>query len=94
MINRLNPLLHSELRLAIISYLISAQEADFVEIKDFTKATSGNISIQIKKLSEAGYLSVQKGYKNNYPHTSLKITSKGISEFETYIKSLEQYIRK
>jgi DNA-binding transcriptional ArsR family regulator len=94
MIKRLNPILHSELRLAIMSYLISVEECDFVKLKELTEAAAGNISIQIKKLQEAGYVSVKKGYKNNYPHTSIKISSKGIAEFEKYIEVLSKYIKR
>ena len=94
MFKRLNPILHSELRLAIMSYLISVGESDFVKIKEITQAASGNISLQFKKLQEAGYISIKKGYKNNYHHTSVKITSTGIDEFEKYIETLSQYIKK
>lgn len=89
----LDPLLHSQLRLAIISTLIANDEADFNYIKEITNATSGNISIQIKKLQEAGYIEVIKSFKNNYQNTSLKITKKGIKAFEEYVESLKQYIK-
>ena len=94
MIKRLNPILHSELRLAIMSHLLSVGESDFVKIKEVTEAASGNISIQIKKLHEAGYISVKKGYKNNYPHTQVAITTTGINEFEKYIETLSQYFKR
>jgi len=89
----LDPLLHSQLRLTIVSLLMSNQEVDFNQIKDTTNATSGNISVQIKKLQDAGYIEVQKSFKNNYQNTSLKITSKGIKAFEDYVESLKQYIK-
>jgi hypothetical protein len=94
MFKDLDPLLHSQLRLAIISMLVSNDEVDFNYIKDYTKATSGNISIQIKKLQDAGYIEVVKSFKNNYQNTSLKITSKGLKAFEEYVESLKQYINK
>ena len=90
----LDPLLHSQLRLAIVSLLMSNDEVDFNQIKETTNATSGNISVQIKKLQKAGYVEVIKSFKNNYQNTSLKITNKGIKAFEAYVESLKQYIKK
>ena len=92
MFDDLNPLLHSQLRLAIISYLISNESADFNELKEITKATSGNISVQLKKLEEANYITITKGFLNNYQHTSIKITKDGIDAFEEYVKVLKQYL--
>jgi DNA-binding MarR family transcriptional regulator len=88
----LDPLLHSQLRLAIISLLITSEKAEFTHIKEETKATAGNISIQIKKLQEAGYIKVKKAFKNNYPNTTISITSKGIEAFENYVNNLKKYI--
>ena len=88
----LDPLLHSQLRLTIISLLIASEKVDFTYIKEKTKATAGNISIQIKKLQEAGYIKVEKSFKNNYPNTMLSITGKGIEAFETYVNNLKKYI--
>ena len=87
----LDPLLHSQLRLAIISMLRSSQKVEFSHIKDETKAASGNISIQIKKLHEAGYIKVEKTFRNNYPKTLLSITDKGIKAFESYVNNLKKY---
>lgn len=92
MFKELDPLLHSQLRLAIVSLLIASEEADFNQVKEATNATSGNISIQIKKLQEAGYIDVLKSFKNNYQNTSLKITAKGLKAFENYVENLKQYI--
>ncbi len=89
----LDPLLHSQLRLTIVSLLMAREEVDFNQIKDITNATSGNISVQIKKLQDAGYIDVVKSFKNNYHNTSLKMTNKGIEAFENYVESLKQYIK-
>jgi predicted transcriptional regulator len=89
----LDPLLHSQLRLAIVSLLMTSNEVDFNQIKETTNATSGNISVQIRKLQEAGYIEVVKSFKNNYQNTSLSITKKGIQAFEDYVESLKQYIK-
>lgn len=93
MFNDLNPILHSQLRLAIISFLVSNEKSDFNEIKEITKATSGNISVQIKKLEKAGYITIKKGFLNNYQHTSIEITKTGIDAFEEYVNAIKQYIK-
>jgi predicted transcriptional regulator len=93
MYKELDPILHSQLRLAIVSLLITSREVDFNLIKETTNATSGNISVQITKLKDAGYIEVVKSFKNNYQNTSLKITAKGIEAFESYVESLKQYIK-
>jgi DNA-binding MarR family transcriptional regulator len=92
MYNDLDPLLHSQLRLAIISMLVSSGKVEFTHIKEETKAAAGNISIQIKNLQEAGYIKVEKTFKNNYPKTLLSITDKGVKAFETYVENLKKYI--
>jgi len=92
MFNDLDPILHSQLRLSIVSILITVEEVNFSFIKDSTKAAAGNISIQINKLQEAGYINVEKTFKNNYPNTNISITDKGRKAFEEYVKSLEKYI--
>jgi predicted transcriptional regulator len=89
----LDPILHSQLRLAIVSLLLTSNDVDFNQIKETTNATSGNISVQIRKLQEAGYIEVVKSFKNNYQNTSLSITKKGIKAFEDYVESLKQYIK-
>ena len=92
MFNDLDPILHSQLRLSIISILMTVEEANFSFIKDATKAAAGNISIQINKLQKAGYINVVKSFKNNYPNTTIAITNKGKEAFETYVNDLKQYI--
>jgi len=92
MFKNLNPILHSQLRLAIISYLVANTRSDFIELKEITGATSGNLSVQVKKLQEAKYINVVKGFKNNYQHTSVEITKTGIDAFEEYVNALKKYI--
>ena len=92
MFKDLDPLLHSQLRLAIMSLLISVDEADFVYIKESTKATAGNLSVQIEKLKEAGYIEVNKSFKGKMPNTTCKISPKGIEAFDNYVKTLQTYI--
>ena len=89
----LDPLLHSELRLAVMSLLISADEAEFPYIKEQTGATAGNLSVQVDKLSEAGYIQVEKTFKGKRPCTICRITPKGHQAFETYVKALKTYLK-
>ncbi|ATL47087.1 transcriptional regulator [Chitinophaga caeni] len=88
----LDPVLHSQLRLAIMSILISVKEAEFTFLKEKTNATAGNLSVQINKLKEADYVEVIKSFKNNYPQTICKITSKGIKAFESYVNAIQSYL--
>jgi DNA-binding MarR family transcriptional regulator len=92
MYNDLDPLLHSQLRLAIVSMLLTSEKVEFTHIQEETKAAAGNISLQIKKLQEAGYINVEKTFKNNYPKTMLSITEKGVKAFESYVNDLKKYI--
>ena len=89
----LDPLLHSELRLAVMSLLISADEAEFPYIKEQTGATAGNLSVQVDKLSEAGYIEVEKTFKGKRPCTICRVTPKGQQAFETYVKALKTYLK-
>ena len=92
MFKDLDPILHSQLRLAIMSLLISVKEADFSFLKEKTNATAGNLSVQMQKLKEAGYIEITKQFKNNYPQTSCKITPSGIRAFGQYVKNLQTYL--
>ena len=88
----LDPLLHSQLRLAVISLLIGLKEAEFTFIREKTDSTAGNLSVQINKLKDAGYIEVIKQFNNNYPQTICKITKKGIESFEAYVHALQTYM--
>ncbi len=89
---QLDPLLHSQLRLAIVSLLVKHDTLDFSFLKEKTEATAGNLSVQIKKLEEAGYIRVKKRFKNNYPQTSCQLTDKGLNAFERYVKTINEYL--
>lgn len=93
MLKKLDPLLHSELRLGIISLLIKYEEAEFVFLKEQTKATAGNLSVQLEKLQSAGYLSIEKSYKGKRPVTRCKLTEAGREAFEKYVKALQGYLK-
>ncbi len=92
MLNELDPLLHSQLRLAIMSLLVSLEEAEFVYLKEKTGASAGNLSLQLDKLKEAGYITVVKTTKNKYPLTKCAVTPLGLKAFEQYIKDIKGYL--
>jgi DNA-binding MarR family transcriptional regulator len=92
MYKNLNPVLHMPLRLAIVSYLIANSQVNFNRLKKHTEATSGNLSIQLKKLQKAKYIQIQKSFLNNYPHTQVSLTPMGIQAFEEYVNTLKKYL--
>jgi DNA-binding MarR family transcriptional regulator len=77
-----------------MSLLISVKEAEFTFIREKTNATAGNLSVQINKLKDAGYIDVTKQFNNNYPQTICRITPEGIKAFEVYVKNLQEYLHK
>ena len=89
----LDPILHSQLRLAIVSLLMNVEEARFSFIQEKTGSTAGNLSVQINKLKAAGYIVVKKQFRKNYPETICKITKKGQLRFEQYVKAIEEYLK-
>lgn len=91
MFNDLDPLLLSQLRLAIMSYLMVAREAEFNVLKEKTGATAGNLSAQLSKLQEAGYIEIEKTFRNNYPLSICRVTPAGIAAFEDFYKDLKGY---
>jgi DNA-binding transcriptional ArsR family regulator len=93
MFKELDPLLHSELRLKIISLLVGVESAEFNWLLEQTGATRGNLSVQISKLKEAGYIDVKKGFRKNYPLTTCRITEKGSKAFEEYVEALKAYLK-
>jgi DNA-binding MarR family transcriptional regulator len=94
MFKDLDPLLHSQLRLGVMSILISVEQAEFTFLKEKTNATAGNLSVQLDKLSEAGYIKIEKSFRGKKPLTSCKITKAGVKAFEEYVNSLKSYIKK
>lgn len=92
MFKKLDPLLHSELRLAVMSVLVNLEEADFVYLREATGATAGNLSVQIDKLTTAGYITVEKGFRGKKPQTICRITATGVKAFEEYVDALKSYL--
>lgn len=89
----LDPLLHSQLRLAVMSILMSVEEADFVYLREKTESTAGNLSVQIDKLARAEYITVEKGFAGRKPRTVCRVTDKGRRAFENYVDTLRSYLK-
>lgn len=92
MFKALDPLLHSQLRLGIMSLLMSLESAEFTFIREKTQSTAGNLSVQLDKLSAAGYIKVEKSFRGKKPVTTCRVTRKGITAFEAYVTALREYI--
>lgn len=88
----LDPLLHSQLRLAVMSLLIGLEEAEFTFLKEKTESTAGNLSVQLDKLEKAGYISIEKSFKGKRPLTTCRISQVGVKAFEAYVENLKNYI--
>ncbi|MCM1077155.1 MAG: transcriptional regulator [Bacteroides sp.] len=88
----LDPLLHSQLRLAVMSILMNVDEADFVYLKERTESTAGNLSVQLDKLSSAGYIRMEKGFVGKKTRTVCQITERGRKAFENYVDTLKEYL--
>jgi len=90
----LDPLLHSQVRLAIMSILLGVNSAEFSYLLENIETTKGNLSFQLAKLKEAGYIKIKKSFRKNYPLTTLKITEKGIDAYEKYVQTIFEYFEK
>lgn len=93
MLKELDPLLHSQLRLGVMSLLMGAESAEFTFLKEKTNSTAGNLSVQLEKLSEAGYITIEKTFRGKKPLTRCQITRKGVKAFEEYVQALKGYIK-
>jgi DNA-binding HxlR family transcriptional regulator len=88
----LDPVLNTPVRLAVVSVLIKVKQADFNYLMEMTKTTQGNLSHQLKKLSEANYIEIEKTFKGSYPQTICRLTSKGKKAFEKYVEEIKKYL--
>ena len=92
MLKELDPLLHSQLRLAIVAALMTAEEAEFTWLQEQTGATAGNLSVQLNKLKDAGYIEIEKSFKGNYPQTLCRMSDLGKEKFKVYVEALKEYL--
>lgn len=93
MFKELDPILHSQVRLSIMSLLINVKSAEFSFLLENVNTTKGNLSFQLTKLKEAEYVEIKKSFKGNYPLTTCKVTQKGIDAYEIYVKTIEEYFK-
>jgi len=93
MFKELDPLLHSQVRLAIMSLLISVKEAEFSFLLENINTTKGNLSFQLSKLNEADYIKIVKSFKGKYPLTTCSLTQKGINAYEKYVNAIDEYFK-
>ena len=93
MLRELDPLLHAQLRLAVMSILMTVEEADFVYLKEQTEATAGNLSVQLDKLAAAGYIEVEKGFAGKRPRTLCRVTEAGRKACADYVEALREYLK-
>ncbi len=89
----LDPMLHNQLRLSIMSLLVAHEEITFTYIVDKTGASRGNVSVQVSKLEEAGYLEVSKTFVDKKPQTSMRITDNGLRAMDEYTNALKEYLK-
>ena len=89
---QLDPILHSQLRLAVMSILMNVEEADFVYLRTQTESTAGNLSVQLDKLTAAGYITVEKGFAGKKPRTPCQVTDTGRQAFANYVEALKEYL--
>ncbi len=91
---KINKIIHSPIRLAIISTLVTVEKADFNYLKEITQASDGNLSTHLKKLEEVQYIGVEKKFVNNKPKTVYSLTAKGRDQFLEYVHNLESFLGK
>jgi len=91
---QLDDFIHSRIRLAIMSLLVSIEEAEFTFVRDKVNATDGNLGMHLKKLEDVGYVSVKKEFIHRKPSSSYRLTPKGRRAFELYVARLDQMIKK
>jgi DNA-binding transcriptional ArsR family regulator len=92
MFKDLDPVLHSQVRLAVMSLLLGIKSAEFSYLLECIKTTKGNLSFQLGKLKETGYIEIKKSFRGNYPLTTCEITEKGAEAFENYVESISGYL--
>jgi DNA-binding transcriptional ArsR family regulator len=90
----LDPVLHSQVRLAVMSLLVGVRSAEFSYLLESVQTTKGNLSFQLGKLKDAGYIDIKKSFRGNYPLTTCEITDKGAEAFEQYVMAISGYLNK
>ena len=91
--DRFDPLLLSQVRLGVISVLMTRKEATFSELKSLLGLTQGNLGIHLKKLEEADYVTIKKEFVRNKPRTTCRITARGRNAFLEHVEKLGRIAR-
>ncbi len=91
----LDKIIHERARLLIVTYLAAnrKREVSFTELQEKLSLTSGNLSIQLKKLKTAGYAAISKTFKDNKPYTTVSITPRGADALQTYVDEMESILK-
>jgi DNA-binding MarR family transcriptional regulator len=92
-INALDDVIHGRIRLGVMAYLVGADTADFSALKSHLATTDGNLSVHLRKLEEAGYVTIDKSFKDRKPLTSVKLTRAGRNAFVKYLDSIAKLVR-
>ena len=88
----LDEVIHGRLRLGVMAYLANSEVADFNELKAVLEVTQGNLSVQLRKLEEAAYVTIEKGFLGRKPRTQVRITAAGRKAFAAYLEALGRLI--
>jgi DNA-binding MarR family transcriptional regulator len=91
-IGKIDDVIHGRLRLGVMAYLANAEVADFNELKSVLEVTQGNLSVQLRRLEEAGYVTIEKGFLGRKPRTQVRITATGRAAFAIYLEALGRLI--
>jgi DNA-binding MarR family transcriptional regulator len=91
-IGKIDDVIHGRLRLGVMAYLANAEVADFNELKALLDVTQGNLSVQLRKLEDAAYVTIEKGYLGRKPRTQVRITAAGRKAFAGYLEALGRVI--
>ena len=91
-VGKIDDVIHGRLRLGIMAYLASAEVADFTELKNRLEATQGNLSVQLRKLEDAGYVAIDKSFLNRKPLTRVRLTEAGRKAFKDYLDVIAKLV--
>lgn len=90
-----NKIIHERARLLIITHLASSEKpsVSFSDLQESLELTPGNLSVQLRKLKDAGYVKIKKAFKDNKPLTTVSMTPDGKQALEDYVEEMEKIIR-
>jgi DNA-binding MarR family transcriptional regulator len=91
-IDALDDVIHGRLRLGVMAYLSTAGSADFTHLKGKLQATDGNLSVQLRKLEDAAYVRIEKGFNGKKPQTTIFLTDAGRAAFIAYLEAMRRLV--